>query len=99
MFKKYLKIIRRALDLEILFFSSGLIYLAVINPNQEGHFNFCLARFFGFEHCPGCGLGRSISYFLHGEVVASLKTHPLGIATVLILIARFYKLLKVAPKY
>jgi hypothetical protein len=48
----------------------------------------------GFKYCPGCGLGHSISYFLHGEVTRSLQTHPLGIIATVILVSRIFSLLK-----
>ncbi|MFZ6013592.1 MAG: DUF2752 domain-containing protein, partial [Bacteroidota bacterium] len=48
----------------------------------------------GFDFCPGCGLGKSISYFFHGEISRSFATHPMGMAAVVILIFRNVDLIK-----
>ena len=80
------------LEPEALIWSGALIYLAVTTHTDGQHFSLCWFRFFGFEHCPGCGLGHSISYLLHGEFLASLQAHWLGPAAVLLLIARIVTL-------
>ena len=56
----------------------ALLYLLVYNPFQQSEFSFCVLDNLGFEHCPGCGLGRSISYLLHGEIAAAWETHKMG---------------------
>jgi hypothetical protein len=61
-------------------------------PATDAHYSFCLFKVLGFNFCPGCGLGHSISYLFHGEVRASLSAHPLGIFAVIIILLRIFKL-------
>ena len=58
----------------------------------------CIFRWLNIDHCPGCGLGHSIHYALHGQFAASFKYHPMGIAAVLIILNRI-KQLSFKPKY
>ena len=53
--------------LELLLWSGGLVFLALMDPGRPPLFDFCLFKRLGVPFCPGCGLGRSISYFLHGN--------------------------------
>jgi hypothetical protein len=76
----------------------GLIALAVYVPGN-GHFTLCPLSRFGFDFCPGCGLGRSISLFFHGEIVQSFATHPLGIFAVIVLSFRIYTLSTLYIRY
>ncbi|WP_242689299.1 DUF2752 domain-containing protein [Pedobacter sp. SYSU D00535] len=48
----------------------------------------------GFSWCPGCGLGRSIIFLLHGELLASLNLHYFGLPALAILVLRIYTLTK-----
>jgi hypothetical protein len=84
----------RRINLEALVWIVGLLLLALINPDGSSHFSFCIFKNMGFKYCPGCGLGHSISYFLHGDVTRSLQTHPLGIFATIILVSRIVSLLK-----
>ena len=63
---------------EIFIWSFALIYLAIFNQ----------------EFCPGCGLGNSISYLFHGEIINSFNAHPLGIPALIILVSRIISLIK-----
>jgi hypothetical protein len=76
----------------------GLIALAVYVPG-DGHFTLCPVSRLGFHFCPGCGLGRSISFFFHGEIVQSFTTHPLGIFAVIVLSFRIYTLTTLYIRY
>jgi len=66
----------------------ALLFLAVIDPSKDSVITLCPLRIFGVPHCPGCGLGRSVSFLLHGEFAASLRCHLLGIPATLTLIYR-----------
>lgn len=79
------------LPLEALVWITGLLILAVYNPHYQEHMSMCVFNNVGFSYCPGCGLGRSISYFLHGDILMSFSAHPIGIAAVGILGYRIYK--------
>ncbi len=85
----------RIMQPEALFWVAGLVYLAVTNPSANDHYNFCVVKRLGFRRCPGCGLGRSISYLFHGDLVKSYKAHPLGIFAVVVLTARIFSLIKI----
>jgi hypothetical protein len=63
--------------LELLFFSAALTGLYFLNPSTA-HVSFCPLAAMGLDFCPGCGLGRSIHYLMHGHLKTSLEMHPLG---------------------
>jgi hypothetical protein len=78
---------------EAMIWLGGLVALAFLNPHQP-HFTICPFKNVGFDFCPGCGLGSSISLFLHGEFASSLNAHPLGIIAFCILTFRIVQLTK-----
>ncbi len=71
----------------------ALAVLAVIDPSHE-HISICPLDALGFSFCPGCGLGRSISYLFAGDISASFESHPLGIFALVILLFRILQLIK-----
>lgn len=73
---------------EAMIWLAGLLYLAAIHPTAELHASFCPFRTLGIGWCPGCGLGRSVSFLLHGNVQQSIHAHPLGVFGVLVLTYR-----------
>ncbi len=79
------------LPVEALVWSAGLIILALYNPYHGEHMSMCVFNNVGFKFCPGCGLGRSVSYFFHADVIMSFSAHPAGIPAVIILLFRIYK--------
>jgi hypothetical protein len=79
---------------EVLIWISALISLAVINPLIQQVFSLCLLHTLGFEHCPGCGLGRSVSFLLHGNIFESFASHWFGIPALFIILHRIATLLK-----
>lgn len=82
------------IDLELIFLSVALIALALSDPQKE-HFDLCLFKIIGFDHCPGCGLGHSISWLFRGNIKASIDCHFMGIPAVFIMLHRIYQILKV----
>jgi hypothetical protein len=80
--------------LEALIWFSALVALAFADPSNASHITLCPIANLGFEFCPGCGLGRSITWLLHGSLINSLKMHPLGVITVFILVHRIIQLAK-----
>lgn len=88
------RIIYRYLGLEGFIWLTALVCLAFfVNPN-EMHFSFCPLSNAGFDHCPGCGLGRSISLLLNGKILQSIETHILAIPAILFLFVRIISLIK-----
>lgn len=84
----------KMLGFEGIVWTTALIYLAFIFNPAESHFTICPLSNFGFEDCPGCGLGRSISLLFSGKFVESFQTHILGIPAVIILVSRIISILK-----
>lgn len=78
---------------ELIFWITSLTWLAIIQPGAD-HFSLCIFKWLGIHFCPGCGLGHSISYLFHGNIAASVSSHPLGIFAVAVIIFRIYKLFK-----
>jgi len=79
---------------ELSVWVAGLLALALMDPVAGGHYSLCVFRWLGFSFCPGCGLGHSISWLFHGDIVRSFNEHPLGIFAVVILLHRIYTLTK-----
>ncbi len=86
------------IGLETLVWISALVYLAIYNPYVRSEFTFCPFSNLGFHNCPGCGLGRSVSFLLHGDVRLSIQTHILGIPATVLLLYRTVSLLNQAVK-
>ena len=78
--------------LEAFLWLGILVALFLYNPVSDKHMSLCLFNKLGLEFCPGCGLGRSISYIFNGDIHNSLVMHPLGIPALLILSARMINL-------
>ena len=84
----------KRIPFEALCWFTGLLLLALFSTESNSHFTLCPLKNSGFNFCPGCGLGRSISLLFHGEFLASLDTHPLGIFALIILSFRIINLTK-----
>lgn len=84
----------RLIGLEGFIWIAALFYFAFFVNPFETHFTICPLANAGFEHCPGCGLGNSISLLFHGNFSDSFNAHILGIPALLIIIHRIYSILK-----
>jgi hypothetical protein len=89
-FRKYFNLI----GFEALIWISGLIYLAIFSPLDQTHFTICPLANAGFDYCPGCGLGHSITQLFHGNFIQSFNTHPLGFFALIIILHRIFTLIK-----
>jgi hypothetical protein len=76
---------------------AGIILLTLTNPYIQ-EWTLCPLHNLGFEYCPGCGLGRSVSLILRGDFIASWQMHPLGGLALVVLITRSIYLLFYYPK-
>ncbi|MBI2430015.1 MAG: DUF2752 domain-containing protein [Ignavibacteriales bacterium] len=80
-------------NLEVLIWIVALAALAVIDPVTVQQFSLCPLHNLGFEQCPGCGLGRSVSHALHGNLSASFSMHILGMPALFVLLHRIVTML------
>lgn len=87
-----IKSILKMVEWEAIIWMVGLTYLLFIDPYQIQHYTLCPFHNLGITFCPGCGLGRSISFFYHGDFLLSIWTHPLGIFAFIIITVRILKL-------
>lgn len=85
----------KLLSLEGIIWIVSLIYLASFTESNQQHFTICPLSNLGFEHCPGCGLGKSISMILHGNIFESFDFHLLGIPALIIILFRISQLIKI----
>lgn len=83
----------RKWPLELIIWTVAFLMLSISYPKTVNHFTLCPISNLGFVWCPGCGLGRSISYFLHGDIRLSLEHHWFGIPGTGILFFRIVQLL------
>ncbi len=88
-----MNVIKKYFSFELSFWIVSLIYLAMINP-AESHFSFCLFNRLGFTWCPGCGIGHSISYLLHGDIIKSFQIHWLGTFALIVIVYRVLQLIR-----
>ena len=84
---KYIK----SFPIELAFWLVALVLLAIANPTEH-HFTLCPLANLGFDWCPGCGLGRSITALFHGDINASFAQHWFGIPALLLIAYRIYQL-------
>lgn len=83
----------KRVPLEAITWTAGLVMLACLNSGNN-HFTLCPLKNAGFDWCPGCGLGQSISLLFQGDFRLSFQTHPLGFFAVIVLSFRIIKLTK-----
>jgi len=79
---------------ELAFWISALTLSAFMAPETDPHYSFCLFKMLGLKICPGCGIAHSVSYLFHGNIQASLSSHPMGIFAVVIILARIFTLIQ-----
>lgn len=82
------------IPLEAVLWVMVLLWLGISEPPFGQDFTLCPLNNLGITNCPGCGLGRSISYALHGRLGESLHAHVLGIPAIVVLMLRSISLLK-----
>ncbi|WP_079716330.1 DUF2752 domain-containing protein [Parapedobacter luteus] len=82
-----------ALPIELISWMAALVVL-YCSAGHGHHFTLCPLENLGFEWCPGCGIGRAIGLFMHGEVMESFRMHWLGIPAFFVIVHRIYTLSK-----
>lgn len=83
----------KSLPLELIIWIAAITFLYIDYPFNEQH-SFCIVKLMGFSWCPGCGIGRAISLFMHGEFMQSFHAHYLGSFALLVLLQRIVILTK-----
>ncbi|MBL1214968.1 MAG: DUF2752 domain-containing protein [Ignavibacteriae bacterium] len=83
----------KKIPLEAYLWIAGLIYLFLINPYQDSHFTICPFNNLGIDFCPGCGIGKSISFIYYADFINSFKSHPLGVFALLVILYRIINLI------
>jgi len=78
---------------EIAFWTAALAAI-IMMPPTDAHASLCPLKASGITFCPGCGLAHSMSWFFHGNIEASFRAHPLGIAAAGIIIFRIFTLFR-----
>lgn len=65
----------------VLFLSAAAVSLvAVVDPNEEGHYPTCpFLSLTGFQ-CPGCGSMRTVHALVHGRVQEAFALNVLAVA-------------------
>ena len=89
-----LLLLPKIIGLEAAIWIGALLYLAFVHTPGETHFTICPIKNLGFDFCPDCGLGNSISLLFQGEIYNSISSHPLGILALTVLIIRIIQLIK-----
>ena len=89
-----LLLLPKIIGLEAAIWIGALLYLAFVHTQGETHFIICPIKNLGFDFCPGCGFGNSISLIFQGEIYSSILSHPLGILAFTVLIIRIIQLIK-----
>ncbi len=79
--------------IECLFWITAFIILFFLPENQAPK-SLCPFTLLGLGHCPGCGIGHSIHYVLHGQFTLSFQQHPLGILAVIVIFMRIKQLIQ-----
>lgn len=83
----------KKIPIELMVWTGALLFLACTKTSGMSHSSLCPLQLLGFDWCPGCGLGRSIRYMLHGDPIRSFGQHWFGIPALFILIYRIIHLL------
>jgi hypothetical protein len=76
--------------LESVFWGISLVLLYFLNDAVGGP-SFCLFKWMGFTHCPGCGIGHAIHDAMHFQFLKSFREHPFGIPATIVLIFQTLK--------
>ncbi len=81
-----------------------LIWVAAIaglffSTTENHHYTLCPLNNLGFDYCPGCGLGRSVTLALHGRIAESLQMHPFGLIAIIVIFHRIFILSFPFSKY
>ncbi|WP_230209004.1 DUF2752 domain-containing protein [Nostocoides sp. HKS02] len=63
--------------------------VAVVDPNQPGHYPTCPFLALTGLYCPGCGSLRAVHDLAHGDLTGALARNPLAVIAVAALVAGY----------
>ena len=89
----------RQFPVEVLVWIGAFVFLYGIEPHGTHGFTLCPLALADIAWCPGCGLGESIHYLLHGEWTKAIEAHWLGPIASVLLLYRSVTLLNMHIKY
>lgn len=81
------------LHFEWLALTMALLAMALLNP-ESASASICPLDLMGFENCPGQGLGKSMAYSFRGDFSESIRAHPVGLVSILIIMGRIVSIFK-----
>jgi hypothetical protein len=58
---------------------AGLTYLALVDPNEPGHYPTCPFRATTGLYCPGCGSLRALHFLARGDIPAAVGKNVLTV--------------------
>jgi Protein of unknown function (DUF2752) len=73
------------------FFLLMPFFMLVVSPQVEQQASLCPSQVLWGVRCMGCGLGKSIAFFEHGQWDKSFHYHPLGFVFTIVLLVLFIK--------
>ena len=88
--QKNIKFVKK--NIELLVWTGSLMALWMMNPSKDQHFSLCLFKLLGFHYCPGCGLGHSVSFLLHGNIKQAVISNRMGLFALPVLLHRIFTL-------
>ncbi|MEV5411783.1 DUF2752 domain-containing protein [Thermopolyspora sp. NPDC052614] len=62
--------------------AAGLIYVALVDPNEPGHYPLCPLFMLTGLYCPGCGALRATHALTHGDIGTALGMNVLVVALI-----------------
>jgi hypothetical protein len=77
------------------FIATGMVaVVAMVDPNEPGHYPTCPFLTLTGYTCPGCGSMRAVHALAHGDVLGATAYNPLTVAAVPILVLIWLKWLR-----
>src|SRR4029078_9764705 len=68
---------------------ASVALLAVVDPNEPGHYPTCpFLALTGF-YCPGCGSMRAVHDLVHGDLSGSLARNPMTVVAVAVMLVAY----------
>ena len=66
--------------------AAAVCVVAVVDPNQPGHYPLCPVKALTGLSCPGCGSLRALHALAHGDLPGAFAHNPLAVAVLPLLV-------------